>query len=429
MPEQSLDVEKPKDSETTNYWTEKDTGWMFSHIGTGIGAGLLYLPINAGMGGIWPLIIVFLLSGPMVLLTHRSLTRFCLSSSFPDRDITQIVHEHFGDRVGYWLMFVCFMSMFPVLLLYSVGITNVSISFMVNQLHFDEPSRALVVFVLVVGMMTLFCGGEKYLLRLISVLVFPLTVVLMGVALYLIPQWKMDFLYHVVSWRQGLEAVFLTFPVMVFSFYHAPVCSSFARSYQSKSQDIHSCIRKTDKIHFRSSIILLGITLFFVFSCIMAMTPEQLLQAKEDNLPTLSVLANQPGNIFFSTLAPIIAFIAILTSFFGFFIGTIEVMNGLLTLQAKKFKPGFVTSVGSVHKISLLILALFCWIAGVGNWSVLVILEVVVAPMMAILLFFLPVIALYKVALLKSYRNKYVDVFVFMMGILVMTGFVITQFL
>ena len=35
-------------------WTAKDTGWMLNLFGTAIGAGVLYLPITAGAGGIWP---------------------------------------------------------------------------------------------------------------------------------------------------------------------------------------------------------------------------------------------------------------------------------------------------------------------------------------------------------------------------------------
>lgn len=426
MTDPDPEITRLKDEESNHRWTEKDTGWMFSHIGTGIGAGLLYLPVSAGMGGIWPLLILSFLSGPVVLLTHRSLTRLCLSSSTPGKDLTQVVHEHFGNRVGYWLMLICFMSMFPVLLLYSVGITNVFTSFVVNQLHFEEPARPFLVLVLVVGMVSLFCTSERYLLRLISSLVFPLTLLLMGIAVYLIPQWRMDFLLQPVTLQQGMEGLFLALPVMVFSFYHAPVCSSFARSYQQEISDLETCIRKTDKIHFRSCSILLSITFFFVFSCIMAMTPEQLLQAKIDNLPILSVLANRPGNLFFSTLAPIIAFGAILTSFFGFFLGTVEVMNGLLKRQ---FKPGAVTSDGGTHQISLFLLVLLCWIAGVGNWGVLNIMEMIVAPMMSVLLFFLPVVALYKVKRLKPYANKYADGFVLIIGTMVMLGAIISRFI
>lgn len=429
MSDQLTRTDKQSHNLDTASWTSKDTGWMFSHIGTGIGAGLLYLPINAGMGGVWPLLLMALISGPMVLLSHRGLTRFCLSSSNSRNDMSDTVKEYFGGRMGRWLMIICFFSMFPVLLLYTIGITNVSSSFLVNQLHFEEPSRPLLVFLLVSGMLVLFCGSERRLLKLISALVFPLTLVLMCIGLYLIPQWKMDFLRQSISLSQFIQTFLLTLPVLVFSFYHAPVCSAFARSYRRDISSIHECVTKTDQIHLRSSVVLLGITLFFVFSCVMAMTPAQLAQAKLDNLPTLSVLANQPGNAFFSFIAPVIAFVAILTSFFGFFLGTIEVLNGLLSRGLKTFNPGSSYSSRHIFRLSLLTVALSCWLAGVSNWSVLAIMEAVVAPMMAVILFFVPVIALYRIDALKRYRSFRADMFVLVMGVVVVTGFLLSHWL
>jgi serine transporter len=47
--------------------------------GTAIGAGTLFLPINAGVGGFWPLIVLALLAFPMTFFAHRGLTRFVLS--------------------------------------------------------------------------------------------------------------------------------------------------------------------------------------------------------------------------------------------------------------------------------------------------------------------------------------------------------------
>ena len=72
----------------------------------------------------------------------------------------------------------------------------------------------------------------------------------------------------------------------------------------------------------------------------MAMTPEQLQQARTANLPVLSLLANQPGNQFSSTTAPLIAFVSMVNFFFGFFIGTVEMINGLLVKLLGKGKEG-----------------------------------------------------------------------------------------
>ncbi|KEQ14021.1 amino acid permease [Endozoicomonas numazuensis] len=431
MSNQGIEAKRSIDKYSKSEWTAKDTGWMFSHIGTGIGAGLLYLPIAAGSGGIWPLFFMILVSGPMVFLTHRGLTRFCLSSQKPESDIGSIVRERFGEKVGHWLMLVCFLSMFPVLLLYTIGISNVTESFLLHQLEWEgELNRPLLVFILVVGMIALFCGSEQKLLKLISSLVFPLTVILLCMGLYLIPQWRMDFIQQEVMAIDVVKTFLLTLPVLVFSFYHAPICSSFAQSYRRRIPELHQCIAKTDKIHFKSSMILLMITLFFVLSCILALTPEQIEQARVQNLPTLSILANQPGNRFFSSLAPIIAFVAILTSFFGFFLGTIEVLNGFIGVGLEKFRPGQLTTPSfRPRRLSLFLVAFGCWIAGVGNWSVLMILDAIVAPMMAIILFFIPVIGLYNSNTLRQYRNTRNDLFVVVMGGVVVAGFLVSQVL
>ncbi|MEL4287687.1 hypothetical protein AAEI02_22695, partial [Shewanella xiamenensis] len=62
-------------------WTRQDTTWMLSLFGTAVGAGILFLPINAGMGGFWPLVLMAIIIGPMTYLAHRGLSRFVCSSS------------------------------------------------------------------------------------------------------------------------------------------------------------------------------------------------------------------------------------------------------------------------------------------------------------------------------------------------------------
>lgn len=53
--------------------------WMLGLYGTAIGAGVLFLPINAGIGGLIPLVIMALLAFPMTFL----LTGDCAALCFP----------------------------------------------------------------------------------------------------------------------------------------------------------------------------------------------------------------------------------------------------------------------------------------------------------------------------------------------------------
>ncbi len=77
-------------------WHSEDTVWVLGLFGTAIGAGVLFLPINAGIGGFWPLLIVFVLAFPITYLAHRGLARFIYSSNTPESSITDVIGEHFG---------------------------------------------------------------------------------------------------------------------------------------------------------------------------------------------------------------------------------------------------------------------------------------------------------------------------------------------
>ena len=177
-----------KDSRSA--WRKTDTMWMLGLYGTAIGAGVLFLPINAGVGGMIPLIIMAILAFPMTFFAHRGLTRFVLSGKNPGEDITEVVEEHFGIGAGKLITLLYFFAIYPILLVYSVAITNTVESFMSHQLGMTPPPRAILSLILIVGMMTIVRFGEQMIVKAMSILVFPFVGVLMLLALYLIPQWN-----------------------------------------------------------------------------------------------------------------------------------------------------------------------------------------------------------------------------------------------
>ena len=136
---------------TLSRWSRHDTTWMLGLFGTAIGAGTLFLPINAGLGGFWPLLILALLAFPMTFYAHRGLTRFVLSGR-EGSDITDVVEEHFGLRAGALITLLYFCAIFPILLIYSVALTNTVGSFMLNQLHVTPPPRAILSLVLILSL-------------------------------------------------------------------------------------------------------------------------------------------------------------------------------------------------------------------------------------------------------------------------------------
>ena len=95
-----------------------DLAWVLNLFGTAVGAGVLFLPINAGMSGFWPLVAMAVIVGPMTYFSHRGLARFVLSSAKPGSDITEVVEEHFGKTAGKLITLLYFFAIFPILLIY-----------------------------------------------------------------------------------------------------------------------------------------------------------------------------------------------------------------------------------------------------------------------------------------------------------------------
>lgn len=216
---------------------KQDTMWMLGLYGTAIGAGTLFLPIDAGLNGLLPLIVMALLAFPMTYFSHRALCRFVLSGSSDKHDFTDVVVEHFGLKAGNLLTFLYFFSIYPILLMYSVAITNTTHSFITNQMGMAPPPRALLAFVLIMGLMTIVRFGQAIIVKTISLLVYPFIVILVLLSIYLIPHWNTAFLHHTsnATGSHGLlTALWLLIPVMVFSFSHTPIISSFAANQKKR---------------------------------------------------------------------------------------------------------------------------------------------------------------------------------------------------
>ncbi|MGL4475812.1 MAG: serine/threonine transporter [Shewanella sp.] len=399
-------------------WTRQDTTWMLSLFGTAVGAGILFLPINAGMGGFWPLVVMAILIGPMTYLAHRGLSRFVCSSKIEGSDITQVVEEHFGKGAGKAITLLYFFAIYPIVLIYGVGITNVVDSFMVNQLGMESLPRWILSGVLILGMMSVMIAGEKLMLKVTQFLVYPLVAILAFMSLYLIPNWNTSALEQIPAAGDFLGTIWLTIPVLIFAFNHSPAISQFAVS-QKRDHGVNAS-RKADIILRNTSLMLVGFVMLFVFSCVLSLTPAQLAEAKAQNLPILSYLANAHDSAFVTYFAPLIAFIAIVSSFFGHYLGASEGMRGLIVKQCES--SGKKVNEAGISKFILGFMFLTIWGVAIINPSILGMIEALGGPIIAAILYLMPMYAVYKVPALKQYRGRVSNIFVIIAGLLSMTA-------
>ena len=401
-----------------------ETMWMLGLYGTAIGAGTLFLPIDAGLNGLLPLIIMALLAFPMTYFSHRALCRFVLSGTSVKNDFTDVVVEHFGSMAGNILTFLYFFSIYPILLMYSVAITNTTHSFIANQIGVNPPSRALLAFLLIMSLMAIVRFGQAIILKTISFLVYPFISILVLLSIYLIPHWNTAFLHQSTDVTQHagshglLTALWLLIPVMVFSFSHTPIISSFATS--QKQRFGAEADRKSSSILRNSHLMMVGTVMFFVFSCVFSLSPHDLALAKQQNISILSYLANHFDTPMIRYVTPFVAFIAISKSFLGHYIGASEGLHGLLD---KSFygRNKSISSTTLKHCIEVFMIVT-CWGVATINPSILGMIESLGGPAIAIILFLMPMYAIAKVPALQKYRHPLSNTFVTVVGLIAISA-------
>ncbi|MFP1945186.1 HAAAP family serine/threonine permease [Lonsdalea quercina] len=411
--------------DTASTWRKSDTVWMLGLYGTAIGAGVLFLPINAGIGGLLPLVIMAIIAFPMTHYSHRALCRFVLSGKGDAEDITEVVEEHFGARAGHLITLLYFFAIYPILLVYSVAITNTVDSFITHQLHLPSPPRALLALTLILCLMFVVRFGEATIVKAMSVLVYPFLTVLLLLACYLVPHWNLS-VFHTLSLSGAVNGsslpatLWLAIPVMVFSFNHSPIISSFAVAKRKEYGE--AAEKKCTRILSYSHVMMVLTVMFFVFSCVLALSPEELMAAKTQNISILSYLANHFDSALIGYAAPLIATVAISKSFLGHYLGAGEGFNGLMVKTLRR--GGKTLAPRTLNRITTLFMLLTTWLVATWNPSILGMIETLGGPIIACLLFLMPMYAIHRVPAMRRYSGQLSNLFVTLTGLIAMTAII-----
>ncbi|PPI88711.1 HAAAP family serine/threonine permease [Candidatus Pantoea edessiphila] len=396
-------------------WYKTDTTWLMGLYGTAIGAGVLFLPIDAGIGGLIPLIIMAIIAFPLTFFSHQALTRFVLSGNNPSGGITEVVEEHFGTHIGNIITLFYFLSIYPTLLMYSVAMTNTLNSFILNQLKIIPPPRGLLSFILIVLMMLIFRFGEKIILKVMNLLVYPFIISLILISFYLMPHWQRATL-ETLNFHQTNNiwiTLWLAIPVMVFSFNHSPIISSFALAKRSEYGEYAE--KKCSRILAYAHLLMIITVMFFVFSCVFSLSSEDLNIAKKQNITVLTYLTNHFNAPVIDWLGSPLAIIAITKSFLGHYLGAREGLNGIIDKLLRKL--GKNVNNKRINYITSFFILTTTWFVATLNPNILKMIEILGGPIVSVILFLMPIYAIKKVPIMCKYSNNFVNLFVVFIGL------------
>ncbi|BAG14218.1 amino acid permease [Candidatus Endomicrobiellum trichonymphae] len=400
-----------------------DRGWILTCFGTAVGAGMLFLPIQAGPGGIWPVILLALIIFPLTYVSHSGITR--IVASCPEAtDIVGAIEHDLGRTVGFTISILYFLSIVSACIGYSIGLTNIINTFLVNQMHLTEISRPLLTLIILLSMTAMLFGNEKTVVLVTSALTFPLIVLLVFVSAYMIPHWNLSILYEPTTIRNFTKHSLLLLPLLVFAMNFSPVCSSLAAFYRKQYNRIDEAIKHTDLVVKWTSVLLLIFVMFFVISLCFCITPEILFNANKNNTDALTTLSLAYNSPILQYIFPVVSFLAIASSYFGHFEGTREGLNGIIVQIITWKNPARKSTLDleKMRNVSTAVLFAIIWFLSVSNLSILFVLGALSAPIVAIYAYLMPVMMMKRIPRLLIYRSK-LAAFIFVMGIFTLVGY------
>lgn len=392
--------------------------WAITLFGTAVGAGILFLPIDAGSFGFWPLLLATILVGPMVFFSHRMYSRIVSVSPVKGLDVLQVITSLAGRKRGLATALMYWLAIYPIVLIYGVSVTNTMDSFIVNQMGGPHVDRWLLATICVGVMTGAYALGKKATLWFANLLVYPLIVALAAVSLYLIPYWDLESFMAYKSDVPLWKAMLFVLPVLVFSFSHMAAVSQSALDVQkSHDGDVAGTEKEVSKIELITCTLLVSFTMFFVWSCTLALGADGMAAVREENIPVLSYFANTTNAPFMAVVTPVVALCAIASSYFGHMLGTEEGTQYLLRAVApkasEKWNPRAVRAgIYLFVFVSTVAVAIF-------NPSILDLISVVGGIFITLLVYIVPMLLFRHATAFRHYANQPEAIFVFGLGIVI----------
>ncbi len=394
---------------TRHNWRWQDKIWALGLYGTAVGAGTLFLPVEIGTRGPVIFLIMLLLGLPLSLLPHLLLCRVYMREEETATGTLPIFGSFFSGR-GEKLMtlFYC-VTFFPVTLVYGVALVNAMDNFLTEHLHFTGISRGPLSFIVVAALHVVLSKGRDKVVATMSALALPFAASVLLIGISLIPDWHLSNFTSAITEVKStplsttMKGIWLTLPLITFSFCCAPMVSPLTSYYREKRAEGESKALFVIRVAY---VAIFTSIIFFVLSCVLSIPHDSFVQAKAQNLNVLSVMKGNGDFSLIYYLAPFIAIIGMTKSFLGVGLSVAETFGQLAaSVSGKK---------ATSKRVASLVLFLLTFGIVYANPDVINLIETFCGPLIAVILFLIPAYLIYTRAALAQLRG--VTVFLVVLG-------------
>lgn len=394
-------------------FTKYDAGWVVLCIGMAIGAGIVFMPVQVGIKGIWVFITAVLLSYPAIYLL-QNLYLQTLSESENCEDYTSVITQYLGKNIGVWLGGAYFLMLLHGMFSYSLAVTFDSASYLqtfgiTQGLLSDSIWYAPIILTVLV---VIAAQGERLLFKVSGPMVLVKFGIIVVLGIVMVPHWDFANIMAFPEILPFLRDVLLTLPFTLFSILFVQILSPMNIAYRRIEPDSRIATYRAIRANRVAYIILAIAVLFFAFSFTFSISHEQAVSAFEQNISALAIAAQViPGSVV-RVMTVTLNIFAILTAFLGIYLGFQESIKGIVINIASRFMPEEKINKKLLHYgvCVVVILALWLWVS--TRFSILFFMQLG-APLFGIVSCLIPCYLVYKVPVLNKFKGFSVSFIIF----------------
>ncbi|EKH2374627.1 hypothetical protein O4M36_002533 [Escherichia coli] len=358
-----------------------DTGWVIMSIGMAIGAGIVFLPVQVGLMGLWVFLLSSVIGYPAMYLFQRLFIN-TLAESPECKDYPSVISGYLGKNWGILLGALYFVMLVIWMFVYSTAITNDSASYLhtfgvTEGVLSDSPFYGLVLICILVAISS---RGEKLLFKISTGMV--LTKLLVKNAI-------------------------ITLPFTLTSILFIQTLSPMVISYRSREKSIEVARHKALRAMNIAFGILFVTVFFYAVSFTLAMGHDEAVKAYEQNISALAIAAqfiSGDGAAWVKVVSVILNIFAVMTAFFGVYLGFREATQGIVMNILRRKIPAEKINENLVQRGIMIFAILLAWSAIVLNAPVLSFTSIC-SPIFGMVGCLIPAWLVYKVPALHKYKG------------------------
>ncbi|BFU63886.1 hypothetical protein [Rodentibacter abscessus] len=316
-----------------------DFGWIVMSIGMAIGAGIVFLPVQVGLMGMWVFLLSSAIGYPAMYLFQRLFIN-TLAASPECKDYPSVISGYLGKNWGIFLGALYFVMLVIWMFVYSTAITNDSASYLqtfgvTDSLLSENPFYGLILICILVAISS---RGEQLLFKISSFMVLSKLFVVAALGLAMVGMWHLHNIGALPPLGKLIKNAIITLPFTLTSILFIQTLSPMVISYRSREKSIEVARYKALRAMNIAFAILFITVFFYAVSFTLAMGRDEAVQAYEQNISALAIAAKFFPGSWATYVGVALNIFAVMTAFFGVYLGFREATQGIImNLLLRKF--------------------------------------------------------------------------------------------